>query len=157
MPGKVKQTTTHTHQGRVHEGGARAGLLSLVFPKLLTHHALSWLLLPGPGKVIDIEMWRREADALAAPYHHPLCLGAKPGNVCPFPLGRFIPVAPVKSLVLQAATRDQKMAFYLDGEGRREDKNQGRISPFIHGRRAPDASLLGGGRWLRLKTGHPDL
>ena len=39
----------------------------------------------------------------------------------------------------------------------KKTNNQSRISQFIHGRKAPDGSLLGDGRWLRLRTGHPDL
>lgn len=66
-------------------------------------------------------MWRREVKALAAPHCHPLCLETTSRTVCPFPLGRFMPIRPAKSLVLEDASRDQRMAFYLDGDIRRED------------------------------------
>lgn len=81
--------------------------------------------------------------SLATLHCHPLCLVAKPGNVYPFPVGRFRPIEPVRSLVSEAATRDQRMAFYLEDGVRREAESQSRISPFIYGRKAPDAILLG--------------
>ena len=95
-----------------------------------------------------MEEGSREPSHHQLPYSpcHPLCLMAKPETICPFPVGSFRPIAPVKSLVSEAATRDQKMAFYLEGGVRREAGNQSRILPFVHTRKAPDAVLLGGGR-----------
>ena len=68
-------------------GRARAGLLSLELPQGTPYHVLGWF--PDPSC-------------------HPPCLGAKPGNICPSPLGSFRPVAPVRSLVPEAASKDYR-------------------------------------------------
>lgn len=76
-------------------------------PRLLIHHALGWLLLSEPGRVNDPEMWRGPGS----PHTHPLHLGAKPGNVCPFSVGSFRSIVPVKSPVPEATIREQRISF----------------------------------------------
>lgn len=128
MPGKVRRNTQsytvrESGQPGFRVGSMRADEVKLSFPAILqaTHspHFGFGLASVIWAKVNNPEMWGREAKALAAPHCHPRGLGTS--SVYPFPLGRFMPISPAKSLVLEDATRDQRMAFYPGGEVRRED------------------------------------
>ena len=67
-----------------------------------------------------------------------------------------VPSAGGLGLIFGQGTRSH-MPQLRPSAAKKKTNNQSRISQFIHGRKAPDGSLLGGGRWLRLRTGHPDL